>query len=206
LRLANASGIPASMPAKEIAPCRENIVLVGFMGSGKSSIGRLLARRLGFQFLDTDQLIIDRTGSDIGSIFASRGEPAFRDLETSVLTSISHLRRCVVATGGGAVLRVQNRSLMQQIGFVVGLTADEETIFDRVCRNNKRPLLQTANPRETLKELLHARAGAYADAAQFTLDTTAMTHAQAVEEIVAAARRAFGWTTQKVHRSCADIS
>lgn len=182
------------MPANHPSACRENIVLVGFMGSGKSSIGRQLAKRLGFQFLDTDQLIVQRTGKEISQIFAERGEPAFRDLETATLISVSHLSRCVVATGGGAVMRESNRAIMREIGFVIGLTASEDVIFDRVSRNNKRPLLQTRDPRGTLHALLESRREFYAAAAQFTLDTTQMAHAQAVEAIIAAVRNAFGWS------------
>lgn len=193
-----------TMSADHPSPCRENIVLVGFMGSGKSSIGRQLARRLGFQFLDTDQLIIERTHKEIAQIFQEEGEPAFRDLETATLNSISHLSRCVIATGGGAVLREQNRALMRELGFVVGLTASEDVIFERVSRNHKRPLLHTPNPRETLSQLLASRREVYAAAAQFTLDTTHLSHAQAVEAVIAAARVAFGWT--EAHTSPTAIS
>jgi shikimate kinase len=185
------------MPADFSSPSRENIVLVGFMGSGKSSIGRLLARRLGFQFLDTDQLIVDRTGMQISAIFAKYGEAEFRNMETTALASVCHLRRCVLATGGGAPMREKNRMLMREMGFVVGLTASEDVIYERVSRNNKRPLLQTENPRRTMLKLLDSRRDAYVAAAQFTLDTTRLTHAQAVEQIVAEARRAFGWTGQR---------
>ncbi|HET6410349.1 MAG TPA: shikimate kinase [Chthoniobacteraceae bacterium] len=191
------------MPSEAPTPCRENIVLVGFMGSGKSSIGRQLAKRLGFQFLDTDQLIVDRAGMEIAEIFARDGEAAFRDLETSVLASVAHLQRCVVATGGGAVVREQNQELMREIGFVVGLTAAEDVIYERVSRNNKRPLLQTADPRGTILKLLESRKEAYQSAAQFTLDTTNLSHAQAVESILTAARNAFGWSGQRESRvSC----
>ena len=186
-----------AMPDPTSPPCRENIVLVGFMGSGKSSIGRQLAKRLGFQFLDTDQLIVDRAKKEIADIFAMDGEAAFRDLETSVLASVAHLQRCVVATGGGAVIREQNRQIMREIGFVVGLTADPQVIYERVSRNNKRPLLQTQDPRGTIIALLESRRSAYEQAARFTLDTTHLTHAQAVEAIIAEARNAFGWS---VHR------
>jgi shikimate kinase len=172
---------------------RENIVLVGFMGSGKSSIGRLLAKRLGFQFLDTDHLIIERAGMPISEIFAQRGEPAFREMETSVLRSIMHLRRCVIATGGGAVIRDENRELLHQLGLVVGLTAAEDVIFDRVRRNSKRPLLQTEDPKGTLCQLLGERRPLYEEAAHWTLDTTSLTHDRAVSEIIGAARRAFSW-------------
>ena len=189
------------MPSDPPSACRENIVLVGFMGSGKSSIGRQLAKRLGFQFLDTDQLIVQRTGKEISQIFAEKGEPAFRELETATLISVSHLNRCVIATGGGAVMREANRAIMREIGFVVRLTASEDVIFERVSRNNKRPLLQTRDPRGTLRTLLESRREFYDAAAQFTLDTTHMAHGQAVEAVVAAARDAFGWTEAHAHRA-----
>lgn len=172
---------------------QENIVLVGFMGSGKSTIGRRLAKRLGFQFLDTDHLVVERSGKEIPRIFAEQGEAAFRELETSVLNSLSHLHRCVIATGGGAVVRETNRAIMRQLGFVVGLTAAEEIIFERVSRNNKRPLLHTEDPRGTLSRLLGDRREAYREAAQFVLDTSHLTHDEAVEVIVSEARKAFSW-------------
>lgn len=172
---------------------RENIVLIGFMGSGKSSIGKRVAKQLGFQFIDTDQVIIDRAGMPISDIFAQVGEASFRDLETSAIVSIGHLTRCVVATGGGAILREKNRELLRQLGFVIQLTATEDVIFERVARNTKRPLLQTEDPRATLRELLEKRLPLYADAAQFTLDTTELDHAAAADAIIAEARRAFSW-------------
>ena len=165
---------------------RQNLVLIGFMGSGKSTIGRLVARRMGFQFLDTDQLIVDRVGMAIR-------ETAFRALETSVLESLAHLNRCVIATGGGAVVREQNRATLRQLGFVVGLTASEAVLFERVSRNSKRPLLQGGDPLTTVQEMLARRAPFYADAAQWTIDTSTLSHEQAVTAIIAEARRAFAW-------------
>ena len=175
----------------------ENIVLVGFMGSGKSSIGRSIAKRLGFQFVDTDQLVIERTGRVIARIFAEDGEEAFRNLETRVLESLQHLRRCVIATGGGAVLRAENRALMRRLGFVVCLTASEEVTFQRVSRNAKRPLLQTPDPRQTLRDLLAERRDFYQDAAQFTLDTTPLSQPEAAEVIMREARKAFSWQREE---------
>ena len=174
-------------------PARHNIVLVGFMGSGKSSIGRMVATLLGFQFVDTDRIIVERAGMEIPDLFAREGESAFRDLETSALNSLGHLARCVIATGGGAILREQNRALLRDLGFVVGLTVSEEKILERVSRNARRPLLQTANPRETITRMLAERRPFYEEAAQFTLDTSDLSHAQAAEVILGEARRVFMW-------------
>jgi shikimate kinase len=176
---------PSGLPA--------NLILVGFMGSGKTVTGKLAAKALGFQFLDTDQLIVDRSQRQISEIFASEGEGHFRDLETGVIASLGHLRRCVISTGGGAVLREENRRLLRDMGFVVCLKAREEVLFERVSRNEKRPLLQTSNPLETLRELLASRADAYAAAAHWSVDTSDMPHAAVVDAVVCAARDAFAW-------------
>jgi shikimate kinase len=172
-----------------------NIVLIGFMGSGKSSIGRHVASRLGFQFVDTDALLVDRDGREIAEIFAQDGEARFREMETSVLESLAARNRCVISTGGGIVVREENRALLQTLGFTVWLTASEDVIFERVSRNNKRPLLHTPNPRETVSQLLAVRRPWYAEAAQFTLDTSMMAHGEAADAVVAEARRAFLWDT-----------
>ncbi|MDB6152954.1 MAG: aroK [Chthoniobacteraceae bacterium] len=171
----------------------QNIVLIGFMGSGKSSIGRLLSKKLGFQFVDTDRVIIERAGMEISDIFAQHGEDYFRDLESTTLASLAHLRRCIIATGGGVVLREANRALLSGLGFVVGLAADEEVIFERVSRNAKRPLLQTENPRETVRRILNERLNLYEAAAQFTVDTSQLTYEQIAEIIINEVRRAFQW-------------
>ena len=174
-------------------PLRQNIVLIGFMGSGKSSVGRLIAGRLGFQFVDTDALIVERAGMEIPEIFERDGEAHFRDLETAVLESLAHRDRCVIATGGGVVLRERNRELLEELGFVVLLTASEDVIFERVSRNAKRPLLQTPNPRETVSTMLAARLPAYEATAQWTLDNSTLSHAAAAEAVIAEARLAFAW-------------
>ncbi len=172
---------------------RENIILIGFMGSGKSSIGKRVSKRLGFQFIDTDQIVIDRAGMPIADIFERLGEDKFRDLESSALRSIAHLNRCLVATGGGIVVRSENRALLRQLGYVICLTASEDVIFERVSRNSKRPLLHTPNPRQTLSALLTTRQPFYGETAQFILDTTKMPQAEAEDAIVDEARRAFSW-------------
>jgi shikimate kinase len=176
-------------------PTRENLILVGFMGTGKSSIGRQVARRLGFQFLDTDQLIVEREGRAITQIFERLGEAAFRALETRTLESLEHLNRCVIATGGGIVVKPENRRILRRLGFVVGLTAAPEVVYERVSRNDKRPLLHNPDPRGTVERLLGERAEAYADAAQFTLDTSTISQLEAADRIITEARRAFSWQT-----------
>ena len=93
------------------------------MGSGKSSIGRRVARHLRFDFVDTDQLLVERVGCEIPQIFAERGEEAFRDLETETLQSLANVERAVIATGGGIVVKERNHPLLRKLGFVVGLTA-----------------------------------------------------------------------------------
>jgi shikimate kinase len=172
---------------------RPNLVLVGFMGSGKSSIGRLAAHRLRFQFIDTDSIVVERAGMEISEIFATAGESRFRDLETRAIESLLPLKRCVIATGGGAVLREENRELLRKLGFVVLLTARRDVLFQRVARNTKRPLLQTPDPEATIAQLLELRQPSYDAAAQFTLDTSDMTHEEATTELVKVARQAFGW-------------
>lgn len=165
----------------------KNILLIGFMGSGKSTVGRLLASHLGFRFVDTDTLIVEAAGMPISEIFATRGEAAFRDLETETLKSLGAREHLIIATGGGIVVREGNIPLLRQTGFVVELKADEETIFARVSRNTQRPLLQTENPRATIAKLVAERAPLYEAAAEFSIDTTTKTHAQVAEAIIHAA-------------------
>ena len=176
------------MPAR-----RTNIVLIGFMGSGKSSIGKLVAGRMGFQFMDTDAVIAKRAGMAIPAIFAQFGEERFREMETAAIESLAQFTRCVIATGGGAVLQERNRALLRELGFVVCLTASEETIYERVARNSKRPLLQTENPRETVTKMLAARQSLYQETADLMLDTTTFSREQAGDAVIAAARRGFSW-------------
>lgn len=179
------------MPPSRSTP--QNLVLIGFMGTGKSSIGRLLAARLRFKFVDTDQIIVESAGMEIPEIFAKLGEPHFRDLETEALRTLASVQRRVVATGGGIVIREENRPLLQALGLVVALTATDEVIFKRVSRNKKRPLLQTPNPRETIARLLGTREPLYAETAQRLVDTSDLTHAEVAEVIIGEAREAFSW-------------
>ena len=167
---------------------RQNILLIGFMGTGKSSVGRILARKLGYRFVDTDRLVSDLAGMEIPEIFRLHGEPHFRQLEHEVLESLAGLSRQVISTGGGIVLREDNRTLLQKCGFVAALTASEPVLFDRVSRNSNRPLLRTENPRETIREMLAQRRALYEGTAQLTVDTTHLTTDAVAERIADAAR------------------
>lgn len=177
----------------DITPAAENIVLTGFMGSGKSTVGRLLARQLRFQFLDTDSLIEERVGMEIRDIFAKYGEPYFRDRENAMLESLLHKKRHVISTGGGIVTQERNLKSLRQLGWVVLLKADPEKIFERVSRNKKRPLLSTPDPHASVIELLEKRQPLYDAAAQFTVDSTSLEVDAVVNVIATEARKIFGW-------------
>jgi len=166
-------------------PAYENVVLVGFMGSGKSSVGRLVARTVEGRFVDTDRLVTDREGREIASIFAEHGEGYFRQAESSALRTLVGRSGLVIATGGGIVTVPANGPVLKKLGLVVWLKAHEEVIWERVSRNNKRPLLLTESPRETVRTLLEARSPMYEAVADMTVDTTVLTHAEVAERICA---------------------
>lgn len=168
-----------------------NIVLVGFMGTGKSSVGRLISAMLAYEFVDTDELIAKRAGAPVSEIFAEQGEETFRDLETEVLSSLSGDRRRVIATGGGAVLREENRSILRDLGFVALLTASEDVIYRRVRRSTHRPLLRTSNPREVIRKRLRERTPLYQAAAHWSFDTTDIPRDVVAEAVLTAEAEHF---------------
>ena len=165
------------------APACENVVLVGFMGSGKSSVGRLVARALRSRFVDTDRLVVDHTGLEITDIFAKHGEAWFRKEESRALRHLVGAGPLVVATGGGIVTVPANLPALNKLGYVVWLTAAEEVIWERVSRNKKRPLLRTENPRETVRTLLEQRNPLYKTVADLKVDTSTLSHAEVAERI-----------------------
>jgi shikimate kinase len=134
-----------------------NLVLAGFMGTGKSSVGRLLAGDLGFAFLDTDALIEKRAGKSISRIFATEGEPAFRDMEKQVVRELADREHCVISTGGGVVVNPENLLSLKTHALVVCLCATPETIFERTRRASHRPLLKQSDPLGRIRTLLEAR-------------------------------------------------
>jgi len=162
----------------------KNIILIGFMGTGKSAVGRRLAARLGREFIDTDEEIQRVTGRTIVQLFAREGEVRFRSEEALVVKKLAARSGLVVATGGGAVLYPPNVEALRQNGILIGLTADPEVIYQRVRRKKDRPLLNGAGDlRKRIKELLDARADAYA-VAEFTVDTGKHNQDEAVDLIV----------------------
>jgi shikimate kinase len=156
------------------------------MGSGKSSVGREIASHCELRFLDTDSIIRHRYRKSIAEIFASFGESAFRDEENRVLQDLHNARGLVLATGGGIVLQTRNHLLLRSVGVVVWLTASEEVTWDRVSRNQSRPLLQTADPRATIRNLMSARYPLYRSVADITLETSGLTHQEVADRVIAA--------------------
>lgn len=147
------------------------IALIGLPGSGKSTVGRQLARRLQVPFFDSDNVIEERLGYSIKEAFERDGETYFRDLEESVLDELSQISDAVISTGGGAILRPVTRQRLQERGVVVYLNAHPDKIFRRLQNDTTRPLLQVANPIGRLRELYAARDPLYREAAHFSIDT-----------------------------------
>jgi len=160
------------------------LVLIGFMGCGKSSIGRRLAYMTGHRFVDTDELVVQREDCTISEIFALGGEQAFREVEHSVLAELVGTIGIVLATGGGAILREANRNLLHEIGIVVWLDAHPDVLFERATRGNRRPLLQTANPRESFDTLLSSRRSIYEATADFRIESSYLDHDEVARTVL----------------------
>ena len=152
-------------------PKNNNIFLVGLMGAGKTTIGRQLARRLGKRFVDSDHEIEARTGASVPWIFEIEGEPSFRRREADMIRDLSKQDNLVLATGGGAVLDPASRALLAERGTVIYLRAAIGSILQRTSHDKNRPLLQTADPRAKLEELLAARDPLYREIADLVIDT-----------------------------------
>lgn len=169
----------------EVAGAR-NIILEGFMGSGKTTVSEILSDRLGLELMDTDATIEDTEGRSISSIFREDGEEAFRDMETELLTMIAgdHLRDMVISLGGGMPVREKNRELLKKSGKVVYLKASPETIYERVKGDTTRPLLQGEDPLLRIKELMEGRSDVYDEAADLIIDTDNKTPDEICDEII----------------------
>ena len=160
---------------------KRNIILIGFMGTGKSTVGAALAKRVGWTWVDTDQKIEAEENRPINEVFAKEGEGYFRRRETEVLQSLLRNRCQVITTGGGIVLSPVNRQLMLENGFVVSLKASVETIVSRLSGDTTRPLLQ-GDIDSRVRKLLKEREGLY-DFADLSIDTTEKTVSDVIGEI-----------------------
>ena len=147
------------------------LVLVGLPGSGKTTVGRQLARRLHLPFVDSDHAIEHRLGCSIREYFEREGEDRFRDLESEVLADLSHSYQGVLSTGGGSVLRPINRERLRENGQVFYLRSSPEEVFRRLRNDQNRPLLQVADPQARLRELLEVRDPLYRAAAHYVIET-----------------------------------
>ena len=161
----------------------DNIFLIGPMGAGKSTIGRHLAELLNKDFRDSDQEIEKRTGASIPLIFEIEGEAGFRTRESSILDDLTRLSNMVLATGGGVVLSADNRKILRERGVVVYLHAPLETLLQRTRRDRHRPLLQTADRRRTLEDILKAREPVYRQAADMVIETSHRSPVSVAREI-----------------------
>lgn len=148
---------------------QKNIILTGFMGTGKTTLGRLLAEQIGYKFIDTDALIEERIGQTIADLFQAQGEAAFRKLEAELVKELAQQEGLVIATGGGLVLNPKNVAALNKTGKIICLTASPEEILARISKQQDvRPLLQEKDPQAKIIELLQQRATIYQQFPQFS--------------------------------------
>jgi shikimate kinase len=161
----------------------KNIVLIGFMGTGKTSTGRLLANRLGLGFIDIDKKIETESGMSITDMFAQHGENYFRLKEEAAVADVCQGSNMVIATGGGVVLCKENMVRLRECGIIISLSATVETIIERTGRRSTRPLLNRPDREEVIAKLLVERAELYQEA-EFVIDTSNISPHQTVERII----------------------
>lgn len=161
----------------------KNIVLVGFMGTGKSVVGKRLAKELKMRFVNTDDIIEEREKRPIAEIFAKSGEPYFRNIEKEVVSEVSALDNAVIAAGGGAVLNEENIANLKKRGIVICLNASPEAVYERTKKYKTRPLLNVPDPVAKIKELMTSRAPFYAKA-DYQIDTSGKLVHDVVKEVI----------------------
>ena len=165
-----------------------NIILIGFRGTGKTTIGKMLAQRLGKEFVDADEYLERKEGKTIKEVFAEGGEKLFREIETQIIAELCLSDNRVVATGGGAILREENVRALKKSGIIILLEADTDTIYKRIHRNTtteqRRPSLTNRNAYEEIEYLLEYRKPLYDRTADFVINTTSMSATDAANKIV----------------------
>lgn len=161
----------------------QSIFLVGPMGAGKSTVGRFLAERLGYEFIDSDHEIEDRTGVTIPMIFDIEGEAGFRQREIAVIDELTQRPSIVLATGGGVVLAEDNRRALRSRGFVIYLRSSVESLVQRTKNDRNRPLLQTGDPETVIRQILEARDPLYVEIADLVIETQQVSVFRVVKHI-----------------------
>lgn len=169
----------------------ENIILIGYMGSGKTTVGQNLARLLEYVFVDTDELIVEQQHRSINEIFAAEGEQVFRGMETALLKQLIANKRehLIISTGGGMPVKEENRPLLSALGTVVYLKAAPQTIYDRIKGDTTRPLLQCENPMERIRAMLDEREPAYESTAAVVVEVDGMNQSEAAKKIAVLANQ-----------------
>jgi len=168
----------------------KNIILTGFMGVGKTSVGTRLAKDLAYTFVDTDALIEADQKITITEIFSTFGESSFRDIESRIIRQVLENENQVISTGGGAVIRDENRAAFKKAGIVICLSARAETILDRIKHETHRPLLQIPDPLAKIRELLDSR-GKFYHQADFVIDTSEKSVDEVISEIKERLKHAY---------------
>jgi len=162
-----------------------NIILEGFMGSGKTTLGKELANSLGFSFVDTDEYIENKYNRIIKDIFANEGEEYFRDMETEAIEELSKKDSMVIALGGGLPVREVTREILKKTGKVIYLKAKVSTLCDRLKNDTNRPLLMNVSLEDRINELMNKRGSIYEEVADYTVNTDDKTIEQVVKEMEA---------------------
>lgn len=164
----------------------ENIILIGYMGSGKTTVGRNIAKLRDYTFVDTDEMIVEQQQRSINEIFATDGEQVFRDMETELLRQLIDEKRehLVISTGGGMPLRAENRRLLSELGKVVYLKASPKTIYNRIKGDTTRPLLKCENPMKRIEEMIAKREPVYQEGALIIVAADELKQSEAALEII----------------------
>ncbi len=164
----------------------DNIILTGYMGSGKTTVGKNVAKLKDYFFADTDEMIVEQQRRSINEIFAADGELAFRDMETALLRQLIDEKRehLVISTGGGMPIRAENRQLLSELGKVVYLKACPATIYNRIKGDTTRPLLKCENPMKRIEEMIAEREPLYEEGASIIVNVDELRQSEAALEII----------------------